>query len=478
MLFGTPVFLFAFLPAVLLLHLLLPRGARNALLLVASLLFYAWGEPRFALVMLTSIAGNYACGLWVEAARRRLPAGAPAPRAPLVAALVFNLGLLGYFKYAGLVWQALGAVAPLPEFEPPPLPIGISFFTFQALSYVIDVHRRGVAVQRNPIDFALFVALFPQLIAGPIVRYVDVAREIRARSVDRARFAAGARRFVFGLGKKLVIADVLGRTADAIFALGPEQLSTGSAWLGLVCYTLQIYFDFSAYSDMAIGLGHMLGFRFLENFDYPYVSASISEFWRRWHISLSTWFRDYLYIPLGGNRGGPWRTGRNLLIVFALCGLWHGASWTFVAWGLYHGLFLVLERVGLIPGLDRWPRPLRHVYVLAVVMHGWVLFRADGFAHAADYLAALWGGGAPASASPPALYADALVRLVLVAGAVGSLPLFPALARWREQLAARGAAGLGALAELGRTAAYLVVLAAALLELAGGTFSPFIYFRF
>jgi alginate O-acetyltransferase complex protein AlgI len=341
---------------------------------------------------------------------------------------------------------------------------------------VIDVHRRDVAVQKNPLDFALYVALFPQLIAGPIVRYVDVAREIRARSVDRARFALGVRRFVFGLGKKLLIADVLGRTADTIFALGPAELSTGSAWLGLVCYTLQIYFDFSAYSDMAIGLGHLLGFRFLENFDYPYVSASISEFWRRWHISLSTWFRDYLYIPLGGNRGGRGRTYRNLVIVFFLCGLWHGASWTFAAWGLYHGLFLVLERAGLGARLARWPRAVRHVYTLAIVMHGWVLFRAEGFTHAAQYLGALWGAGAPASASPPALYADSLVKLVLVAGAVGSLPLFPALARWREQVA--GGAGLGALAELGRTAAYLVVLAVALLELAGGTFSPFIYFRF
>jgi len=477
-LFGSPTFLFAFLPAVLLLHLALPRRFRNVLLLVASLVFYAWGEPRFVLVLLVSLLGNYALGRMVAARARRDPAAGPG-RAPLVLALVFNLGLLACFKYATFLWELLRTCAPLPELEPIPLPIGISFFTFQALSYVVDVQRGDAPVQKDPVDFALYVSMFPQLIAGPIVRYRDIAAQLAQRTVDRAGFADGVRRFVFGLGKKLLVADVVARAADGIFALGPGELTTGAAWLGLVSYTLQIYFDFSAYSDMAIGLGRMLGFRFLENFDYPYASASISEFWRRWHMSLSSWFRDYLYIPLGGNRRGRARTYRNLVLVFFLCGLWHGASWTFVAWGLYHGAFLVLERAGAGALLARLPRPLRHGYALLVVMLGWVLFRADTFAHAARFAGALFGAGAgPASSPYPlALFMDPLLATALAAGLVGSLPLWPAVGRWRAERAARGA-GLDGLLELARTGAFLAVLAAALLQMAGGTYSPFIYFRF
>jgi alginate O-acetyltransferase complex protein AlgI len=477
MLFGSPVFLFAFLPLVLALSLALPRRLRNGMLLLASLVFYAWGEPRFVLVMVASLAGNYVFGRLVDRAARAGRSARPA----LALAVAFNLGLLAWFKYAGFLWQLAGAAVPLPELEPIPLPIGISFFTFQALSYVIDVHRRDAPVQRNPLDFALYVAMFPQLIAGPIVRYRDVAVQLVQRTVDRAGFAEGVRRFVFGLGKKLLVADVVGLAADQVFALGPGELTTASAWLGIVCYTLQIYFDFSAYSDMAIGLGQMLGFRFLENFAHPYVSTSVTEFWRRWHISLSSWFRDYLYIPLGGNRGGRLRTYRNLLVVFFLCGLWHGASWTFVAWGLFHGAFLVLERAGLGAGLLRLPRPARHAYALLVVMAGWVLFRAESFEHAARFLGTLAGGGVAASApgaAGAALFATPQVLLAAAAGAVGSLPLWPAVGRLRRSWIAAGRGGLDRALGAGRTLAFLAVLAASLVQLAGGTYSPFIYFRF
>ncbi|MCA8923022.1 MAG: MBOAT family protein, partial [Planctomycetes bacterium] len=382
MVFSSTFFLFFFLPALLVFY-----GAarslrlRNAVLLVASLAFYAWGELGYVFLLLGSIGANYGFGLWIAGAVER-----GAARRALVVAVATNLGLLGVVKYthmfvgwAGVALGALG-VAQVDPMPPLHLPLGISFFTFQALSYVIDVYRGVVPAQRSPWKLALYVSLFPQLIAGPIVRYADLAAELDARSVTTADVAAGARRFVVGLGKKVLIANALSVPADRIFALPAEQLGLEVAWLGIACYTLQIYFDFSGYSDMAIGLGRMFGFHFLENFDYPYVSRSIREFWRRWHISLSTWFRDYLYIPLGGNQGSATRTYVNLVLVFALCGLWHGASLTFVAWGLFHGVFLVGER--LAAGKVRAPRLLQHLYVLVAVMVGWVLFRAESFAHA------------------------------------------------------------------------------------------------
>jgi len=473
MLFGSPVFLFVFLPAVLLLHTLLPRLLRNGMLLLASLLFYAWGEPVFVLVMLVSLAGNYVLGLAVEA---RGPGGG---KLAVGAAVAFNLALLGFFKYANFVWSNVRLVIPgLPELEPIALPIGISFFTFQAMSYVIDVYRRDAPVQKNPVHFALYVSMFPQLIAGPIVRYHDVARQLVERVVTRAGFAEGVRRFVVGLAKKLLIADVVGLVSDRVFEVPGDQLTTATAWLGTICYTLQIYFDFSAYSDMAIGLGRMLGFRFLENFDYPYVSASITEFWRRWHISLSTWFRDYLYIPLGGNRRGPARTYANLVTVFFLCGLWHGASWTFVVWGLYHGAFLVLERAGLGVALARLPGPARSAYTLLVVMLGWVLFRSETFDAALVHLTAMAGGGAATTVFPVELFLDPLVLTVIAAGVIGSIPLWPAVGVWRERLVQRGALRLDAGLELARVGLLAVLLLFSLMQLSAGTYSPFIYFRF
>ncbi len=488
MLFSSPTFLFAFLPILLGLHALCPRRARNALLLVASLFFYAWGEPRMALVMLGSILGNWLFGLALERAR-----SARGRRAVVALATVANLGLIGVFKYASFLWENLGHLAQAmggadvvwPVLEPIPLPIGISFFTFQAFSYVLDLYRKQADVQKNPLDFGLYIALFPQLIAGPIVRYKDVDTQIRKRTITLDGFAQGVRRFIVGLGKKMLIANVVAEQADKIFALEPAQLTAGVAWLGTVCYTLQIYFDFSGYSDMAIGLGKMFGFHFLENFNYPYISRSVTEFWRRWHMSLSTWFRDYLYIPLGGNRRGSARTYANLVIVFFLCGLWHGAAWTFVVWGLYHGLFLVLERRFLGEGSRARLGVLGHGYTLLVAMVGWVFFRSESLDAALSHLAAMAGQGAGAGRVVHAgLYLDPLLWTVILAGCLGSLPWLGALQAWRERTRqhreslGQGPGGAEFALEWGGLALLGVVFLLSCCMLSAGTYNPFIYFRF
>jgi alginate O-acetyltransferase complex protein AlgI len=473
MLFSAAVFLFLFLPVLLALYFLSPRPLRNLLLLTASLLFYVWGERQYVVVLLGSITLNYTMGLWLD----RLQA-ARGRRLAVALAVAGNLGLLATFKYAvflvenlnlALATLHLGAV-PVPKIH---LPLGISFFTFHALSYVIDIYRGEVRALKNPITFALYISFFPQSIAGPIVRYSDLATQLVKRTVSREGFAEGVRRFIFGLSKKMLIANTLAHPADGIFSLPGDALTAGLAWLGIACYTLQIYFDFSGYSDMAIGLAKMFGFDFKENFNYPYVSRSITEFWRRWHISLSSWFRDYLYIPLGGNRRGALRTYANLLAVFFLCGLWHGASWAFVCWGLYHGGFLVLERAGLGRRLESAPAPLRHAYALLGVLVGWVFFRANSFAHAASFLTAM-AGLSPATAVEylPAAYLGSDVVLALLAGVIASAPLVPWLRRlpwegWQE----------AALAGVS-VAAQALLLLASMMMLAGGTYNPFIYFRF
>src|SRR5215831_6851224 len=407
MVFSSPIFLFLFLPITLGVYFVLPWRARNFWLLGASLVFYGWGEPKFVLVMLVSIVGNYALARWIDRVddpKRR--------RVPLTIAVVLNIGLLAVFKYTDFAVQNVNTVLSdldlrtlrLPDIA---LPIGISFFTFHALSYVIDVYRRVVPAQRSLFYIGLYISLFSQLIAGPIIRYHDVANQLEQRSVSRGDFAYGVERFVVGLGNKVLIANSLAGPADLVFSIPSDQLTLPVAWLGLACYTLQIYFDFSGYSDMAIGLGRMFGFHFLENFNYPYISQSLTEFWHRWHISLSNWFRDYLYIPLGGNRISPRRTYLNLVIVFFLCGLWHGAAWNFVFWGLFHGAFLVAERMGLSRVLTGWRTPWRHVYLLLVVMVSWVFFRASTLSHAWSFLAAMVGLS-PASGieHPLGLYAD------------------------------------------------------------------------
>ena len=481
MVFSSTIFLFFFLPLTLLAYFVVgPRG-RNLILLAASLLFYAWGETVYLLVMLFSIAANYLFGLLIDRARERGSRGGTA----FALAVATNLGLLGFFKYANFFVDNLNQVLPVLGLAPMDigrvhLPIGISFFTFQALSYIIDLYRNETAVQRSLLNFALYKALFPQLIAGPIVRYRDVAREIEQRTVSLDDFASGVQRFIIGLGKKVLIANVMGRAADTIFATPAETLPATLAWIGAIAFMLQIYFDFSGYSDMAIGLGRMFGFHFLENFNYPYIARSIREFWRRWHISLSTWFRDYLYIPLGGNRHGAVRTGANLLLVFLLCGLWHGASWTFLIWGVYHGFFLVLERVPAVRRLlDRLPAPLQHAYVLLVVLVGWVFFRADTFAHALAYLHAM------VDFSRPPLFNSQLFlalnnefSLTLAAAVIGSTPVFMLLQRWRTGrpiVPAPAMRWLAATAQVGSLGFVLVYSIAAVL---GGAHNPFLYFRF
>jgi alginate O-acetyltransferase complex protein AlgI len=456
MLFSSTVFLFAFLPLVLTVYFLL-RGtrARNLLLLAASLFFYAWGETVHVAVLLFTIGVNHFFGLAID----RAP-GESRARVALAFAVAANLSVLCLFKYANFVvdnsnlalrWLGFGPV----ELAPIHLPIGVSFFVFQSITYVVDVYRRDAPVQRNPLQVALYISLFPQLIAGPIVRYREVAEQLRELAVP----------------------------ADSIFALGAGQLQSSVAWLGVLCYALQIYFDFSGYSDMAIGLGRIFGFRFPENFRHPYVSRSVREFWRRWHITLSTFFRDYLYIPMGGGRGSSLRTYRNLVTVFLLCGLWHGAAWNFVVWGSIHGGCMVLERAGGERLLARAPALVGRVYLWLVVLFAWVFFRAERMTAALSYLGAMLGASSAAAATHPlALYLDREIVLVLLLALLGATPWSVRLEQWlaRRRTSGRGE-GPGAL-ELGygwaRFAFLNLVLVGCAMSLAAGTHNPFIYFRF
>ncbi|MEQ1757702.1 MAG: MBOAT family protein [Vicinamibacterales bacterium] len=480
MLFTEPIFLFAFLPILLALYVLSRRHGRlaNWLLVVASVIFYAKGGGAFTGLMLGSIAFNYLMAIRVDRARTSGNAGVV-----LGAAVAVNLAVLGFFKYANffadnasiLVMAVGGRALELPGVV---LPIGISFYTFHAISYIVDVYRRDAQAQKSPVHAALYLLLFPQLIAGPIIRYRDIADQLARRVVSLDDFAWGVRRFVIGLGKKVLIANTVAEVADKVFAMPAAAVSPAHAWLAITCYTLQIYFDFSGYSDMAIGLGRMFGFRFPENFRWPYVADSVQDFWRRWHMTLSAWFRDYLYIPLGGSRVSPARTYAHLFTVFFLCGLWHGASWTFVIWGLYHGAFLVLERVGLGRVLERTWAPLRHIYLLVIVMVGWVFFRADTLSHAVAMLSAM--AGQPATTATPFTlqwFLTPPLLLALAAGCVGALPVGAWLeSRFQGQhLNAQGQTRLVALAS---AAAVFLILVASLAQLAARTYNPFIYFRF
>jgi alginate O-acetyltransferase complex protein AlgI len=483
MLFSSIIFLFQFLPLCLLLYFLVGKRLRNLLLLIASLVFYAWGESYYVLLMLVSILVNYLCGLMID---RCL--GRQAARGFLIAAIAFNVLSISVFKYANFLVDNLNTLLPQVgaspiELAPIHLPIGISFFTFQAMSYVVDVYRRDASVQRNPLNIGLYIALFPQLIAGPIIRYHDIAAQLIRRRVRLDDFSYGIERFIVGLGKKVLIANQVAIIADQVFSIPYETLTPGVAWLGVLCYTLQIYFDFSGYSDMAIGLGRMFGFHFLENFNYPYISRSIREFWRRWHISLSSWFRDYLYIPLGGNHGGPLRTYLNLLIVFFLCGLWHGASWNFVIWGLLHGLFLVIERLGFEKILNRCWSPLRYLYVMLVVCIGWVFFRTENLSAAVHYLAAMAGLNPSLDLQQQAfVQVDFYIRLAIAAGILFSTPVLRPLRGSIEGIIGIGrpkaAEVLSGSIGILNTLALAVLFYASVLFLAAGAYNPFIYFRF
>lgn len=382
MVFSSGVFLLVFLPITFIVNLFLSTKQSNIWLLIASLLFYAWGEPFFVFLMILSIIVNWLVGMGIAKSEGKLK------RLILILGIVFDLGFLGYYKYAGFVVSLLNRIVHHEIMSVPQiaLPIGISFFTFQAISYIVDVYRKDTEYSKSVVNVALYIAFFPQLIAGPIVKYRDINQQIEKRKVNWGKVSNGFRRFIYGLAKKVLISNVLGLCVDTIYANDMSFIDYKVAWIGALAYTFQIYYDFSGYSDMAIGLGKMFGFDILENFNYPYVSKSISEFWRRWHISLGSWFREYLYIPLGGNRKGEIRTYINLCIVFFLTGLWHGANLTFVFWGLYHGFFRIIERLGF----DKWLKKhnvLATIYCFLVVNFGWVIFRSTSIINSLRYLA-------------------------------------------------------------------------------------------
>lgn len=468
MLFSSIVFLFTFLPAVMLLYYLLPVRFRNVILLLASLVFYAWGEPVYLFLMLLSILFNYFSGLDIA---RNLQDKRAAKRS-LVFNLIINLAVLGFFKYEGFVLDTLNGILPVHiSYHALPLPIGISFYTFQILSYIIDVYRGNVKVQTNLPNFALYVTMFPQLIAGPIVQYADVDEQLASREVSRTKFGEGSMYFIRGLAKKVLLANTSGMIFTEVSGLAKDNIAVMTAWLGAFAYMFQIYFDFSGYSDMAIGLGKMFGFEFNMNFNYPYVSKSITEFWRRWHISLSSWFRDYVYIPLGGNRVSKIKHIRNLLIVCFLTGLWHGAAWNFVAWGLYYGVILIIEKYLLSPVLDRLPDVVRHIYSIVLVVIGWVLFFSSSFGQAAAYIRVMFGAGAHGFADRESMYlltSNLILWLILI---FGSTPLVHF--RYEHMLRSKKW-NTTIINSVVYAALFIVCIAYLVTE----TYNPFLYFRF
>lgn len=468
MLFSSIVFLFTFLPVVLILYYLLPVRFRNVILLLASLVFYAWGEPVYLFLMLLSILFNYFSGLDIA---RNLPDKGAAKRS-LIFNLIINLAVLGFFKYEGFVLDTLNGILPVHiSYHALPLPIGISFYTFQILSYIIDVYRGNVKVQTNLLNFALYVTMFPQLIAGPIVQYADVDEQLASREVSWTKFGEGSMYFIRGLAKKVLLANTSGMIFTEVSGLAKGNVAVMTAWLGAFAYMFQIYFDFSGYSDMAIGLGKMFGFEFNMNFNYPYVSKSITEFWRRWHISLSSWFRDYVYIPLGGNRVSKIKHIRNLLIVWFLTGLWHGAAWNFVAWGLYYGVILIIEKYVLSPVLDRLPDVVRHIYSIVLVVIGWVLFFSSSFGQAADYIRVMFGAGAHGFADRESMYlltSNLILWLILI---FGSTPLVHF--RYEHMLRSKKW-NTTIINSVVYAALFIVCIAYLVTE----TYNPFLYFRF
>ena len=478
MVFSSIVFLCTFLAGVFLLYTVVPSlKAKNALLIIASLTFYAYGEPVYVFLMLGSSLMNYLCALWISETPKHAEGK---NRFAVIMAIVANLGLLVVFKYSGMIVDtcntAFGTSLPVPAIA---LPIGISFFTFQALSYVIDVYRGAVAVQRNFFYVLLYISFFPQLIAGPIVKYRDIEEMIVGRRQSVENIAHGLRRFICGLAKKVLIADTMGQVADVMFSTPSSELCILTAWLGAIAYIFQIYYDFSGYSDMALGLGMMFGFKFKENFNYPYSALNVQDFWRRWHISLSTWFKEYLYIPLGGNRKGKPRAVLNRLTVFFLCGLWHGASWTFVVWGLWHGLFLLIEEY--VPILKRMPKFFGHLYTILVVTLGFVLFRADTLPYALSYFGSMFFGF-DFSGAHTALFYEQLTPwflTMLAAAVVGSGPIVPIADKLREIL--YSSADLTLPWKIVSALLYVLAfigLVWCIVRLSAGGYHPFIYFRF
>ncbi|MCF0132649.1 MAG: MBOAT family protein [Blautia sp.] len=470
MIFSSIFFLFVFLPITLIVYYLVPFKLKNLVLLLCSLVFYAWGEPIYVVLMILSIAINYVSGL--EIAYYRETKEEEKARLAMIVTVVLNLAILGFYKYYGFLLSNINAILPFHiPYKELALPIGISFYTFQTLSYVIDVYLGKVEAQHNIISFGTYVTMFPQLIAGPIVRYSDIELQLKNRKISIDRFGEGTAWFLCGLAKKVLLANNIGAFFDGIIALSPAQTSVVTAWIGAFAYTMQIYFDFGGYSDMAIGLGKMLGFDFMKNFDYPYVSKSATEFWRRWHISLGSWFREYVYIPLGGNRVGAMKHIRNLLIVWALTGLWHGAAWNFIFWGLYYGLILIFEKYAGNRFLAKLPGFLQHIYALFLVMLGWILFAAPSLGRAFSYWGTMFGVGAHGFFDATAVY---YIKSSWILGILCILCCTPLLKhrfdrlqyskyRWKNAVYA---------------ATYGILFVLCIAYLVTATYNPFLYFRF
>lgn len=467
MLFSSIIFVFYFLPLTMVGYYIIPERYsfyRNYVLLLASLVFYSWGEPVYVLLMIFSAFFNYYMALEIDREKDNGGTG----KKNLIFAVVINLLILGFFKYFGFIMDTINVIPGVDiAYHALPLPIGISFYTFQAMSYIFDVHKGTVRSQKRFMIFALYLSLFPQLIAGPIVKYRDVEEQLISREVSLEKFGVGATRFVYGLGKKVLLANSFGALNASIMALGDSRVTVVTYWIGIIAYTLQIYFDFSGYSDMAIGLGKMFGFDFNENFNYPYISRSITEFWRRWHMSLSTWFREYVYIPLGGNRVAVKRHILNLMIVWSLTGLWHGASWNFVFWGMYYGVLLVLEKYVIGDSIAKLPEWAQHLYSLLIVVVGWVFFSITDVHTMLRYLAVMFGFGGVGFADITTLYYLRTEGLMLIAGMVLSTPKPQEAA---SRLCDKYPAVQGVL-----VAAIMIMSIAHLIY---GSYNPFLYFRF
>ncbi len=476
MVFSSLIFVCLFLPAAIAAYFIVPARLRNRVLVVASLIYYAWGVPLAVVLVVSLIAINFRLGQLIDdhAGRRR--------KQLVAAAVALNLGVLIFFKYSDFILQNVNVLlSPVTTRRAPllhiALPLGISFFTFHIISYLVDVYRGTVSAQRSPSAFTLYIINFPQLIAGPIIRYHLIEDQLEKRIVKFDDVDAGIGRFAIGLAKKLLIANPIGAIADQIFSVTPNNLSSATAWLGMICYGLQIYFDFSGYTDMAIGIARVFGFHFPENFNYPYAAQSIQDFWRRWHMTLSFWFRDYVYIPLGGNRRGAWMTARNLWIVFLLTGTWHGASWNFVVWGMWHGLFLFIERLRPVAAaLARSPQVLRHLYTLFVVFIGWVFFRSPDLSSAIGYLTRVFGFGGWREGLPMTVIVSTPMAFLIVLAALLSLPVWPQVRAAGGRLSVSNSGAI--VVDLARAALVAGIMFLSLSTMAVEQYNPFIYFQF
>ena len=468
MVFSSLLFLFYFLPVILILYYIVPRKFRNLILFISGLIFYAWGEPVYVFLMLFSTVADYIHGILIDRYKDRKNIS----KIVLISSVIINLGLLSFFKYFGFVLQVINDFTGA-SFKDPglSLPIGISFYTFQTMSYTIDLYRKRIPVQKNFITFGAYVSLFPQLIAGPIVRYNAIAEQLENRKVSMTGFGEGVARFVLGMGKKVLIANNIGILWQQIQVMHSEELTVMTAWIGALAFGFQYFFDFSGYSDMAIGLGKMFGFDFPENFNYPYISRSITEFWRRWHISLGSWFRDYVYIPLGGNREGRFNLYRNLFIVWFLTGLWHGAGWNYILWGLYFGILITLEKTVLLKILEKIPRWATHVYTLLAVAVGWMVFAFENMSAGIGYLKAMFGLGGAGFLDNRSMYFLYTNVVILIISILASTPVFK---KYTEALQEKSPRLIYVTSILG----YASVMILSTAYLVDSTYNPFLYFRF